>query len=576
MKRWIRGSCLVFLLFAFTSGPVLAAGKQHVDISLNPVDIKGKQGETTTIIELPDQDGMPNGGSSPDSDVPSPDDPPGSGVPGAGDPPGSGMPGAGDPPGSGVPGAGGPPGSGVPGAGDPPGSGVPGAGGPPGSGVPGAGDPPGSGVPGAGGPPGSDVPGADDPPGSDVPRAGDPPGSDVPGAGDPPDWFDQLVGDVQEFWNDYKDGVADFFTTVGRGIIVGAVGAGIVLSVVVGMMAIVGTTISMPLLMPLLGFGLAAGTAFGVGYSFLSGSGFDMWKGIAWGAIGAGIWMAAAYAGAGALMQSGVHLIRNGISRLAASPVSVAKSAVTSKWTMWSFGTNMAWNTYVYIDDQGAWPGTAEDWGRIVLGSAITALTFDRIGRFISLQKIKQIKKNVLQSIVGMMDTAVSNMVLPKREHGTSSYLAGIIGNMTFKPAFLGKKLENMRKKQQIGTTMDELLLLGVRPRPASPGKKRKAKATNKAIDNLYRLSADDSNKVLGYLHDQKGMITQNQLKRLLDNQRRYNRFLLKEKGVDLAGKYAERGLDSGINAGFQQAGIDNQTLFEQSHAKTGNLHRGE
>ncbi|MBO8163932.1 MAG: hypothetical protein H0Z34_09490 [Brevibacillus sp.] len=393
-------------------------------------------------------------------------------------------------------------------------------------------------------------------PGSDVPGSGNTPGTGVPDGGKTTGWFGQVWGEV-----------TDFFGTVGRGILVGAIGAAVVIGLAAGVAALVGATIAVPVIAA----GVAAGMAFGVGYSFLSGDGFHLGKGIAWGAIGAGFGLAAASAGAGAVMQSGFQFIRSGMNRLFTSPVGGWTSSLASKGTLWSFGTNMAWNSGVYFYDNGMWPASLEDWGRIALGSAVTALAFDKISRFLSVQPIKQAAKNVLHAIVGTVDAMVANYILPKREHQVGGYAAGIIGSLTYRAHWLGRLTDKARRKRKIGTTLDELRLTGIRLLTALPGRTFKAKATNRQIDNLHHASPEDFRKVVQYLRGQKGVITRNQMMRLKENQQKYNRYLWIEKSADAAGKVLDKTLDTAISKGLDKAGVHqplNEFLFEQGQAE--------
>ncbi|WP_126424953.1 hypothetical protein [Brevibacillus marinus] len=560
MKRRIGICYLALLLFICTTGTSWAAEQQPVDVRLQPTASKGKQEQASTVIDLPDWAVIPGEGNEPAEEAPRAGSGPAWERPKAGAAPASPLPNAGVIPPELVPKVGAVSGGHQPAAGVPSFGPVPAAGGTPSALAPESGGAPDSGTPTAGGAPIGKTPDAGASPDLYLPN---------------PNGFAQLVGQWVHAWKDHNVDVSDFWRKAGRGIAMGAVGAVALTIVVAGVMALVGTTITGSLLLPLLGAGLAVGTIFSLGYSFAAGDSFQPWKGALWAAIGAGVGMAAVYAGAGFVLQSGLQLLRSGISRFAAAPLGTLRSILANKWTMWSIGTNLVWNSYVYRDEQGSLPRTARDWGRIVLGSLISALVFDRFSRFVSVQKLNQLRKNVLQSIIGVSDTAVSNLVLPKREQTASGYLAGIAANMTVKPAVFGRQLDRMRRKRQIGTTLEELQLLGVRPRTAAAGKKKnKPKTTNKMLDRLYRLSAADASKVLGYLRQQQGLISKNQLKLLQKNQAKYNRFLFREKGIDLAGKYAERKLDSGIGWGLERAGINNQLTAQQGHAGKGDSTR--
>lgn len=535
-RMWIP--YLALCLFFSPLGTAWAAEKQSVDVRLQPVTIKGKQEQVTTIIDLPSWAVILDAGSEPGSKTPQ---------------------------------AGSDPDSKAPQAGQNPNGQMPQGGAEPRDQQPQWGTNPTDLLPRHGSLPAVERPDAGTPPIGKAPQVGRTPAvmtspkspTSLPGR------FAEFGNDGKSAWQDKQADLVNIGVKSGRGILAGAIGAVALTLFAVGVMAFVGTTLSSALL-PLLGVALSLGIPFGIGYSFAAGEAFRFWKGMIWGAIGAGIGMAMLYAGAGTVLRNGLQLLRGAIGRFVAHPFRTLRSTLTNKWAIWTFGSNMAWNSYVYWDDHGKLPRTAREWTRIVLGSLISTLVFDRFSRFVSVQKIKPLQKNVLQAISGMADTAVANLVMPKREHTASGYLAGLTANLTFQSSFFGKRLERMRKKRQIGTTVDELRLLGVIPRTMPTYKKRKGKTTNKMIDNLYRLSAEDSAKVLGYLRQQRGVISKNQMKLLQKNQVKYEQLLFREKGIELAEKYAVRKLDRAISWGSERMGLNNRLPGAEAQADKG------
>jgi hypothetical protein len=369
-KRSLRAVAFFLLLFAgwLSVGTLGFAEESAVDYYLDSNDIPSQTGDPQSGITIktavPDADSA-NPGNAGDGD--------GTGNPSAnpGDASGGGSasPGGADPqsgtrtPGADMPGD---PSTGGTGAGDAQDPSAVNAGDANSSGDPNAPNPDSPGGANSGGTGSGDTRSGDADPNDANPNEADPNGAD-PEEADVP-WYKKL-------WNKAKDAL--------KGGVAGAIGAGIVIGVVLVGAAILGVTVGAPLLIGAAVAGIVAGAIYGI----VAGDSFSWMKGIGIGGLAALSVISLGQLGIGAAIRGGLSLLRsvgfrgalrsagsralgflrgaiggmkNGLAALARSPLKTIGSALKSKAFGISFGVGFLSNVFGHLASEGRLPTVKE------------------------------------------------------------------------------------------------------------------------------------------------------------------------------------------------------------------------
>ncbi|WP_438431162.1 hypothetical protein [Gorillibacterium sp. sgz500922] len=415
------------------------------------------------------------------------------------------------------------------------------------------------------------------------------------------DWgkktFDSTVNTLRDAATHVGDWLQEYAPKIGRGILVGLVGAGIIIGAVVVVGLILGTTIASPIVLA-----VAAVAAIGVGiYYSLTAVDFDFWKGVANSAFAAltvvtlgrtlnigslgqiagffrsglgslrsgfsvvqnlfragGIRGLLQGAASGArtfgrsLLSGGRSLLgglKNGLVGAFRNPAAFVSKHLWNKAIRASFTFNFIANTSIHMLNNGI--PSAKDGLLLLAQSALSTFFFEKLSKGAAGRFVSTVAKRTSEFVLGAVETLAVNRLKGKDTSTRELLLGGYLKTFFVKPSVkegmdrtvISRLVDKARKKAGVGTTWQELLDAGITPVLAT-----KRAIADRTLNRLYK--SPFAARTIQRLKDKGEKLTAGQIAMLEANGTRMNQIV---KEAEEKVKYYQKTIEKAANEGIKQ-----------------------